>query len=433
MRIDWQTELVSLSLPILRIVGLKAKRGGYLQTSRSGHIPAQRERLRSSPTALLVKGGTVNRSRLSSIDALRGLVMVIMALDHVRDFFHLGAMTFQPDDLSKTTAPLFFTRWITHICAPTFMFTTGMGAYLWARKPGRDLAGLSRYLLTRGLWMIVLELTVLRLAFFFTLDAGPWLLTILWAIGGSMIVLSVLVHIPVRWLAPLSVLMIAGHNLTDSVAAKDLGAWAPVWNVLHQPGVIRLGGTILLVGYPLVPWIAVMAAGYCFGRVLRMEEANRQRWLVGCGATMTALFAILRGLNVYGDPQPWSTAFPGMTLLSFLRTTKYPPSLLFLLMTLGPALLLLAWFDRRPWSPDSALLVIGRVPLFFFLAHFWIAHLLAFPFAWVKYGAASFLLKPMPNMGGAADAYPPGFGYGLATTYLASERVNTGETPRVGV
>jgi uncharacterized membrane protein len=167
-----------------------------------------------------------------------------------------------------------------------------------------------------------------------------------------------------------------------------------------------------------VPWIAVMAAGYCFGRVLLMESTERQRWMWRAGAVLTGAFVILRGLNVYGDPQPWSTKFPGMALLSFLRTTKYPPSLLFLLMTLGPALLLLAWFDRKPRPANHPLVVLGRVPLFFFLLHFTLAHVLAFPLALFRYGEAAFLLKPMPSMGGALDSYPKGFGYSLLEVYL---------------
>ena len=360
----------------------------------------------------------MNRSRLSSVDALRGLIMVIMALDHVRDFFHAGAMTFQPDDLSKASTALFLTRWVTHICAPVFMFTTGIGAFLWASKPGRSSSDLSRFLLTRGLWLILLEVTVLRFAYFFSLTSGPWLLTILWAIGGSMIALSVLAQLPVRILAPFSLVMIAAHNATDGVRADTFGAFAPAWNVLHQPGVFLIGETVFFVAYPLVPWIAVMAAGYCFGRVLLMESADRQKWMLGAGALLTVAFVVLRGLNLYGDPQPWSAEIPGTGLLSFLRTTKYPPSLLFLLMTLGPALLILAWFDRRPPRSGHPLVILGRVPLFFFLLHFSIAHALAFPFAFVRYGEAAFLLKPMPSLGGALDTYPPGFGYNLSEVYL---------------
>jgi uncharacterized membrane protein len=212
--------------------------------------------------------------------------------------------------------------------------------------------------------------------------------------------------------------MIAAHNATDGVRADTFGAFAPAWNVLHQPGVFLIGETVFFVAYPLVPWIAVMAAGYCFGRVFLMESADRQKWMLGAGALLTAAFVVLRGLNIYGDPQPWSAEIPGTALLSFLRTTKYPPSLLFLLMTLGPALLILGWFDRRPPRSGHPLVILGRVPLFFFLLHFSIAHALAFPFAFVRYGEAAFLLKPMPSLGGDLDSYPPGFGYNLSEVYL---------------
>jgi uncharacterized membrane protein len=359
----------------------------------------------------------VNRSRLSSIDALRGLIMAIMALDHVRDFFHAGAMTFPPEDLTKTTAALFFTRWITHICAPVFMFTTGVGAFLWGAKPGRTPSDLSRFLVTRGLWLMFLELTVLRFAYFFSLTSGPWLLSILWAIGGSMVALGVLARLPIRILAPLSLIVIASHNLTDGIGAEAFGAFAPLWNLLHRPGGFAIWGTVFVVAYPFVPWFAVMAAGYCFGGVLSLQADRRQTIMRNSGLGLIAAFVILRGLNVYGDPQPWSNRIPDMVFLSFLRTTKYPPSVLFLLMTLGPALVLLSWFDRREWRADHPLLVLGRVPLFFFLLHFSLAHLLAFPLAFLRYSEAAFLLKPMPSLGGALDAYPPGFGYSLPAVY----------------
>jgi uncharacterized membrane protein len=360
----------------------------------------------------------MTRSRLDSVDALRGLVMVIMALDHVRDFFHVGAMTFQPDDLSKTTTALFFTRWVTHLCAPVFMFTAGIGAYFFGSRPGRSKATLSRFLLTRGLWLILLEFTALHFGYFLNFTSGPWFLSILWVIGLSMVVLSLLVHLPVRVLAPLSLLVIVFHNAADGVRAATLGSLAPLWNLLHQPGVIPVGQELFIVAYPLIPWVAVMAAGYCFGPVLQREAVDRRRVMLILGAGMVAAFVVLRALNVYGDPRPWSTQVPGTAFLSFLGTSKYPPSPLFLLMTLGPAFLLLRHFDGRAWPPGHPLLVIGRVPLFFFLLHFLVAHLLAFPFAFLRYGEVAFLLEPMPSVGGSIDSYPVGFGYSLPSVYL---------------
>lgn len=345
------------------------------------------------------------KTRVTSVDALRGLVMIIMALDHTREYFHSGAMSFQPDDLTRTTTALFFTRWITHICAPVFMFTAGLGAFFWMR-PGRTTSQLAHFLWKRGLWLVVLELTVLRFIMTFTLVEGVVLLSILWALGWSMVALGLLVRLPVRALAVIGIAMVALHNLADSVTASQFGAAAPVWNILHQPGIFRLGGTLVLAGYPLIPWIAVMAAGFCFGPALSRS------WMTRLGLGLTLAFLVIRGLNVYGDPSRWSG-----TVLSFLRCTKYPPSLDFLLMTLGPALLLMAWLDRLTLARTNPLLVFGRVPLFYFLIHLAVIHLLTIPFAFLRYGEVSFLIHPLPSMGGPADLFPPDFGYPLWVVY----------------
>jgi uncharacterized membrane protein len=389
-------------------------------------------------------------SRVQSVDALRGLAMIIMALDHTRDFFHAGAMSFQPEDLTQTTAILFFTRWITHICAPVFMFTAGIGAFLWLNGnrgasqgrtlPGRSTDQLSVFLWTRGLWLVVLELTALRFAMSFSLARGPVLLTILWALGWSMVVLGFLVHVPMRWLAILSIAWVALHNLADPIHAAQFGSHAWIWNILHEPGAFKLGGIQFQVAYPLVPWIFVMAAGFCFGRLIATDPpqdspkpqskraqripsppAPRRRWTFRIGLGLTVAFLVIRAVNIYGDPQPWSSDNPDLMLLSFLKCTKYPPSLDFLLMTLGPALMLLGWFDRLSFKKTNPLIVFGRVPLFYFLVHFFIIHLLTFPFAWIRYGHAGFLLNPMPSLGGSMagsmNSYPPDFGYPLWVVY----------------
>ncbi len=334
--------------------------------------------------------------RLPSIDALRGLVMVIMALDHTREFFHAGAMSFSPEDLSKTTPILFFTRWITHFCAPVFVFTAGLGAWFWKRGE-RTTAQHTRYLLLRGLWLMLAEVTLFRfVAFFFA--PGPVLLTVLWAIGLSMIVLAGLIHLPLRWVAGISVAAIALHNLADGV--RLTGAW----QMLHQLGAFPVAGLIVVSVYPLVPWFAVMAAGYCCGPVVQQRE-RLERW----GWALTAGFVLLRLANVYGDPAPWDGS-----LLSFFRVTKYPPSLAFLLMTLGPALVLLSRLERSRLEP---LAVFGRAPLFYFLVHFLLLHLLTFPLGWLRYGRIDFLWAPAPSMGGAAASYPSGYGYELPAVY----------------
>ena len=275
--------------------------------------------------------------------------MVIMALDHTRDFFHAGAMSFSPEDLARTTPILFFTRWITHVCAPVFLFTAGIGAFLRLDRPGATKAQLSRFLLTRGAWLILIELTVMRLAFNFSFEMRyPLLLLVLWALGVSMIALAALIYLPRRVLAVASLAVIILHNSLDSVQASQFGAFGGVWNVLHQQGVFVLGGIPVVAGYPVMPWIAVMALGFCVGPIFRLEPHLRQRLLLKWGTLLIVAFVLLRAVNVYGDPAPWSVQPSATyTLLSFLRTTKYPPSLDFLLMTIGPALLALAWFDRR--------------------------------------------------------------------------------------
>ena len=361
--------------------------------------------------------------RLPAIDALRGLVMVIMTLDHVRDFFHAGAMAFSPEDLAQTTPILFFTRWITHFCAPVFMFLAGAGAYLQLQRDGWSTPRLSRYLVTRGLWLVIMELTIMRLAMNFSVDSSsPFLLLVLWALGFSMIVLAALIHLPLPLIAAASALVLLFHNMDDGVRAAQFGAFAPVWNLLHQPGAFLVAGHPVVVGYPVLPWIAVMAAGYCFGPVLLKEQGPRRRTMILSGLILIAAFVIYRGNNGYGDPAPWSPQGSfAMTVASFLRTTKYPPSLMFVLMTMGPALLVMAWLDARRLRPNHPLVVIGRVPMFFYVLHFWMAHTLAAIAAVVRYGAASFsfLFSPLPSMGGSRALFPPDFGDPLWVTYAA--------------
>jgi uncharacterized membrane protein len=361
-------------------------------------------------------------SRLAAIDALRGFVMIVMALDHTREFFHAGAMLFQPDDLSRTTPALFMTRWITHICAPVFVFSAGMGVFLKLHRDGSP-ARVSHFLWTRGLWLVVVELTIMRLAMNFSFDVGyPIFLLVLFAIGSSMIALAALIHVPWKLLAAGSLAVIVLHNAFDGLPAAQLGAFAPFWQVLRQGGLLQPAGLIVIVGYPVLPWLAVMTAGFCFGRVFLLDAPARRRILVTTGIALVTGFVVLRALNVYGDPVPWSgQSSATFTVLSFLRTTKYPPSLAFLLMTLGPAMLALAWFDRQRLSPANPLIVIGRVPFFYYVLHFWMLHAMAAIAALLQYGASAFafLAGPFPSMGGAQEAFPPGFGYPLGVVYLA--------------
>ncbi|HUQ87407.1 MAG TPA: heparan-alpha-glucosaminide N-acetyltransferase domain-containing protein [Vicinamibacterales bacterium] len=347
--------------------------------------------------------------RLESVDALRGGVMIVMALDHVRDFIHRAAMSGQsPTDIATTTPMLFMTRWITHFCAPVFMFTAGIGAYFYW-KNGRTKAQLSRFLITRGVWLAVLEITVMRLAYNFNLDQNiPFFLLVLWVLGLCMIVLAALAWLPIPLLSVISVATIVLHQLVG---------WGPV---IHQVGAVPFAGHVFIAPYPLIPWFAVMALGFCFGPALQMPADRRNRLLVRIGVATTVAFLLVRALNGYGDPARWvwqPTAT--YTVLSFLNTTKYAPSLSFLLMTLGPALIVLAAFDRRTFSRTNPLIVFGRVPLFYFVLHFTAAHVASFVLAVFTYGngAFSFMWQPVPSMGGPAQSFPPNFGWDLWVAY----------------
>ena len=357
--------------------------------------------------------------------------MIVMALDHVRDFIHRGAMSQSPTDLTTTTAALFLTRWVTHFCAPVFMLTAGLGAYFYLsrRSPreggsgngGRTKAQLSRFLVTRGLWLMFLELTLMQLAYNFDVSSSfPIFLLVLWMLGACMIVLAGLIWIPITWLTLLSVATIVLHHLLDGVRAQSFGSLEPAWTLLHQVGAFPFAGRILIAPYTLIPWFAVMSLGYCLGPILAKPADERQRLLMRMGILMAIAFLLVRGLNVYGDPARWSwQPSATFTILSFLNTTKYPPSLSFLLMTLGPALIVLSYLDRVKFSPSNPLTVFGRVPLFYFVVHFIAAHGAIVVLALMTYGrpAMDFMFQPVPSMGGPAKLFPPDFGYGLWVAY----------------
>ncbi len=362
--------------------------------------------------------GSPGPGRIQSVDAVRGAIMILMALDHTRDFVHSTAMSSSPTDLARTTGFLFFTRWITHFCAPVFTFTAGLGAFFWARK--KMPAQLSRFLVSRGVWLMVLEVTVLR--FILSLDVSFQgkliILTVFWMLGLCMVVLAALVHLPARWLIGLSIAIMAAHNLLDSVRAPRFGSAAWAWDILHQQGVFRLDGANVLVAYPLIPWVAVMAAGYCLGPVLLREPAQRQQFLIRLGLILSAGFVLLRALNLYGDPARWSVQQSALfTALSFLNCTKYPPSLDFLLMTLGPALLAMAWLEKMRLSATNPLTVFGRVPFFFFLLHLALIHGMAILLNLLRFGKQSFLLLPPPSMGAPRAAFPRDYGFSLMVVY----------------
>lgn len=358
------------------------------------------------------------RTRLDSVDLLRGLVMVIMALDHTRDFFSRD-LSFDPTDLERTKLALFLTRWITHYCAPVFMFLAGTGAYLSTTR-GKSRGELSWFLLTRGLWLVVLELTWVRcLGWLFNFDYHFSMGIVIWAIGWSMVVLAGLVWLPLRWIVLFGLLMIAGHNLFDSVPPDAFGGWGWLWKILHSGGLLEpVPGYRFAAGYPLIPWMGVMAAGYGFGALLTRDPAWRRRRLILLGGGMTLLFVILRAINVYGDPDPWSTQRSGLfTLFSFLNCHKYPPSLLYLLMTLGPALLVLAALDRGTPRVLEPVLVFGRVPMFYYLIHLPVIHGLAVVAAYLQFGQAGWWFANPPGPG-APRLMPPDYGFSLPVVYL---------------
>ena len=330
------------------------------------------------------------RQRVDSIDLLRGLVMVIMMLDHTRDFFSAEQFQFDPTNLDRTSVALFLTRWITHFCAPVFFFLAGTGAYLRGAR-GASPKEMSWFLVSRGVWLIVLELTIIRaLITFDILPRGTYIFQTIWALGWSMIVLAALVHLPLRVTGALGVAMILAHNAFDGIQVPSCEPGQPVCSagdmlirVLHVQGPISLGadGPMLLALYPLIPWIGVMAAGYAFGRLYTMDAPDRRRILRLLGGAIVMLFVVLRATNLYGDFSTWSVQPRGsaFTVLSFLNLSKYPPSLLYLCMTLGPSILLLAYLEReRRGRLGTALVRFGRVPLLFYVLQWVFAHGVAF-------------------------------------------------------
>ena len=356
------------------------------------------------------------RARIESIDLVRGIIMILMALDHTRDYF--GNAGVNPTDPATTTVALFLTRWITHICAPGFFLLTGVGAALTLRR--MSTPALSRFLLTRGLWLIFLEIVVVRcFGWQFNFDYRLMLLNVLWALGWAMIFLSALVRLPTWAVTSIGVVMIATHNLLDGVQEASFGALAPLWTILHAPGVIvDAPGHLVFVAYALIPWIGVTAAGYGLGTVYRWEAERRRRLLLRLGLVLVAAFLVLRTINGYGDPLPWSTRqSPMFTALSFLNTNKYPPSLLFLLMTLGPILLLLRALDAGTPGVLHPALVFGKVPLFYYLLHVPLIHLLAVVACYARYGDAHWMFQSN-GLDQFPVTQPPGGPLGLPWVYL---------------
>jgi uncharacterized membrane protein len=363
--------------------------------------------------------------RLTAVDALRGLVMVLMVLDHTRDFFQDPRIN--PTDPATTTVPLFFTRWVTHLCAPVFVFLAGSSAYL-ARALGKwaDPSAQARFLAGRGLFLIVLELTLVRIVMRFEWGYRDMLLEVIWAIGWSFLILAALLACRVKtlWVGCIGAAIVLGHNLLDitplGTAASPL-AWSWLRTLLLRPGALVVAPDVTWrSAYPIVPWFGVMALGYAFGGVLLREKRSRLRITFGLGITACLAFVALRASGIYGDPAPWTIEdTPLMSVLAFLNCRKYPPSLLYVLMTLGLALLILCSFEAvergfkgsaGPGPVRRLLITFGRVPLFFFLLHFALVHAMAI-------AVNACLGNPIPWNIFGDPPLPAGYGYELGVVY----------------
>ena len=343
-------------------------------------------------------------ARISSIDIVRGAVMVLMAIDHVRVYSGLPA--------GGPTAGIFFTRWVTHFCAPAFIFLAGTSAYMYAQRH-RDL---TRLLVTRGLWLILLELTILRVAWTFNLEFTTYNMAgVIWVIGWCMIALALLAHLPLKAVAAFGVIVIAGHNVIDLIptlsATLMQSSFSGLWKIVYFGFAAGpVAGVELWVLYSFVPWVGVIAAGYAFGAVLTLESGRRRRTCLAIGLGALALFLVLRGLNLYGDPRPWRTG------LEFLNATKYPASLSFLLMTLGPTIAVVPLIENARGAVARWLTVFGRVPFFYYVLHIPLIHVLAVIVSRIRMGEVSgwlFANHPM-----APPPPPEGYTWSLPLLYL---------------
>ena len=361
-------------------------------------------------------------SRIASIDVIRGAVMILMAIDHVRVYSGLPA--------GGPTPGIFFTRWITHFCAPAFIFLAGTSVFFYARKR----ADASRFLLIRGFWLILLELTLLRLAWTFNFDFAHYEMAgVLWVIGWCMILMAALVKLPLATTGAIGVVIIACHNLIDSrpwqiVVGLNNSKFSGLWKILYvgfYAGPVQFGpnGPNLIVLYSIIPWIGVMAAGYAFGKILLLESTQRTRLCLTIGLVAIALFLVLRGFNLYGDPRPWHLSVqhqdssPGMpALFSFLNGTKYPASLDFLLMTLGPIIALMPLLETARGTFARTIALFGRVPFFFYVLHIPLIHALALVVSKIRLGSISpwlFTNHPMGN-----PEPPEGYTWSLPLLYV---------------
>ena len=369
-----------------------------------------------SPVKTKPVSATKKSKRIESIDLLRGFIMIIMLIDHVRGYFHRDAFLYSPTDLSQTSTPIFFTRWITHFCAPVFVFLAGISAYLYGA--GKTRKALSAFLLTRGIWLIFAECIIVSLEWSFNPSYPFFNLQVIWAIGVSMVVLSALVYLTRRAILLIGIVLVAGHNLLDGIHVGGSGPLSFLWAVLHDPNEFTFGQFSVFVHYPVLAWIGIMTLGYCTGS-LYVHNANpgkRRGLLLIAGFAAITLFIVLRLGNVYGDAAHWSqqkNLF--FSFLSFLNVTKYPPSLLYTLMTLGPALIFLSLAENPLPAWTGRVIILGKVPMFYYLLHIFLVHLLAVFAAVISgYHWQDMILTNRVNRAPELK----GYGFSLTTVYL---------------
>ena len=355
-----------------------------------------------------------SKKRIDSIDILRGIIMIIMALDHVRDFFHINAMTSDPTDPATTTPILFFTRWITHFCAPVFVFLAGTSAFLTGRK--RTKKELSLFLVKRGIWLVILEVTIFNFLFSFDPLFHFVALQVIWVTGVSMLLLAALIYLPGPVLFIIGVVMVAGHNMLDTFNTRNMPDTPVWWAMLHQQYITQYApGRLFGIFYPLLPWPGIMLLGYCMGSLFvpGYDATKRRRQLVWMGLIATVVFILLRWINVYGDLVPWTKQKnQTATILSFFNVTKYPPSLLYICMTIGPSLILLAWLEKIKAKWSDIVVIYGRVPMFYYLLHFFVIHFLCMTAFFVTGHTMS------QAAGGMMLFRPDDFGFSLGAVYL---------------
>jgi len=360
---------------------------------------------------------TATKKRVQSIDILRGIIMIIMALDHVRDYFHKDAFQHDPLDPATTTPLLYFTRWITHFCAPTFVFLAGASAYLVGlRKTKAELSG---FLLKRGIWLILIEIIVISLGWTFNPLYNTIIFQVIWAIGISMVLLGLAVRLPYGVIFAMGVLIVLGHNLLDYPEAAHKHNVSFIWDLLHDgrfDNYTFLPNRVLIIAYAFVPWTGIMFMGYCAGKLFAptVDTLKRQKALLIIGTGLIALFVVLRLLNRYGNPLPWAPQQNGLaTFLAFMNINKYPPSLMYACITLGPSIIMLALLEHVQNRFTEFVKVFGRVPFFYYVLHLYLIHILTVIAFYISgYGSkdiagqSPFFFRPLT------------FGYDLGVVYL---------------